>query len=149
MKCVNCGKELKEGAKFCNSCGSEVEKNTSATSSAKVYTPNIFVCIIVAAIVIVILGMLITSIDFKSKIKMETSSEDYVEVAFYQDVAKEFRDMGFTDVEAIGAEDLVLGIIKSAHIVKEITIDGEDSFEKGDKFPEDAEVRIYYHSYKE
>ena len=38
MKCVNCGKELKEGAKFCNSCGSEVEKNTSATSSAKVYT---------------------------------------------------------------------------------------------------------------
>ena len=136
MKCVNCGKELKEGAKFCNSC-------------VEIYTPNVFVCMIVAAIVIVILGMLITSIDFKSKIKMETSSEDYVEVAFYQDVAKEFRDMGFTDVEAIGAEDLVLGIIKSAHIVKEITIDGEDSFEKGDKFPEDAEVRIYYHSYKE
>lgn len=35
MFCSNCGKQLVEGSKFCNGCGSQVSSNDQAVSDSK------------------------------------------------------------------------------------------------------------------
>ncbi len=45
-------------------------------------------------------------------------------------------------------KNLTLGILKSKGDVKEVTINGEDDFEEGDYFKEDAKIKIYYHDFK-
>lgn len=50
--------------------------------------------------------------------------------------------MGFKNIKAEKVKDLTLGILKSKGDVKEVNIHGEDDFEEGDYFKEDAKIKI-------
>lgn len=83
----------------------------------------------------------------KNKIEITVSDSDFWNVDYKEAVAQ-FEDMGFTDIETKGNEDLINGWIVSENSVDKITINGDEDFSEGDFFDKDAKVRIYYHSFE-
>lgn len=61
----------------------------------------------------------------------------------YEDVANQFEDKGFTNIECIQMNEK--GLLKKSGDIDRITIDGNDSFTQGDYFDPDSKVKIYYY----
>ena len=60
----------------------------------------------------------------------------------------ELKKIGFTNVKVIEMRDLIKGWLVKENSVEKITIDGSEKFIKEEKFEYDAEITIYYHTYK-
>ena len=80
-----------------------------------------------------------------------TSSSGDLSGEDYQDVVQTLQDMGFTNVTAIGLEDVVkvTGWLITDGAVKSVSIDGRTKFDIGTVFESDAEVIVSYHSMKQ
>lgn len=64
----------------------------------------------------------------------------------YEKVEEEFEDAGFTEIKTKGNGKLKVGLLHGEGDVESVTINGNDSFDKGDKYPADAKVVITYYS---
>jgi len=65
----------------------------------------------------------------------------------YEDVIKQFEDAGFTNVETMKMEDLVIGWLSSDGGVDKITIDGDEEYSTSSWYDPNAKVLVYYHTY--
>ena len=66
----------------------------------------------------------------------------------YEKIVEEFEDAGFTDVKAKGNGKLKVGLLHDEGDVESVSINGDDSFDKGDKYASDAKIVITYYSKK-
>lgn len=65
----------------------------------------------------------------------------------YEDVINQFEDAGFTNVDTMKMEDLVVGVLSSDGGVDKITIDGEEEYSTSSWYDPSAKVLVYYHTY--
>lgn len=65
----------------------------------------------------------------------------------YQDVIKELKAAGFTNIKTQAIDDLVIGFLTKDGEVEEISIGGDSSFSEGKGFDENVEVVIKYHTF--
>ena len=56
---------------------------------------------------------------------------------------------GFSDISLIKDEDLIFGIFNDDGEVASVSINGDDDFEAEDWFPENATIKITYHTYQD
>ena len=84
----------------------------------------------------------------QSMISVVSSYKDYVGEN-YDMVIQQFEDLGFTDIEAYGENDLSFDIFKKNNTVDKISINGDSKFDDNQWYDPDAKIRIYYHSYKD
>ena len=82
-----------------------------------------------------------------TSVKLDIDAE-YVKGKNYNDIITIFEEFGFESIETIALKDLTTGWIDSPNTVKYVTINGRMDFEEGDRFEFDAEIVIYYHSFK-
>lgn len=80
-------------------------------------------------------------------IKIPSSSKEY-KGDNYEQVLRELKDIGFTDIEVIMQEDLVLGLFTKDGSIERISIGGDHDFRAGDIFLKDEHVIITYHTLK-
>ncbi|ONI38767.1 hypothetical protein AN639_07145 [Candidatus Epulonipiscium fishelsonii] len=65
----------------------------------------------------------------------------------YQDVVKDFKDHGFTNVKTKAIDDLILGWITKDGEVKSVSVDGNLGYLTDDSYPADVEVIVTYHTF--
>lgn len=82
------------------------------------------------------------------EVKMPCSMSDY-KGEHYEEVVQELEDLGFYNIETAEKKDLVTGWITKDGEVYKVSIDGDSDFDEGDIFPEDAEVVVTYHTFKD
>lgn len=80
-------------------------------------------------------------------IKMPSSYTKY-EGENYLDVYENLKELGFYNIEFKVIEDLITGWLVSDGEVEYVSIDGEDSFRRGDIFDKNSQVVIAYHTFK-
>ncbi|HFI2432132.1 DUF4839 domain-containing protein [Streptococcus suis] len=71
------------------------------------------------------------------------------EEADYQSVQKQLEDAGFENVSTQKIEDLTFGIFTKDGEIEKITVNGNESFSKGDLFEKDVSITIHYHTFKD
>lgn len=110
-------------------------------------------CIILAA-----LGIMINLNSKESKDDRDYIEEEVITVIApgsssgysgnnYEEVVSAFQDAGFTNVTAMGEEDLVLGIFNSEGAVDYVMVDGSYSYSTTTDYDPAVEVIIKYHSF--
>lgn len=89
--------------------------------------------------------------DDSGKIAVPDSAKSYRGTQ-YETVRQKLTDAGFTNIVVEGKKELKgnwMDLSKDVGEIAEISIAGNDSFSKGDEFPENAAVRITYYDLKE
>jgi len=84
----------------------------------------------------------------EGQIKAPLSSSDAYELN-YEDVIKQFEQAGFTNVDTMKIEDLVVGWLASDGGVDKITIDGDEDYSTSSWYDPTAQVLVNYHTYPE
>lgn len=69
----------------------------------------------------------------------DAKGEDYVQIA------EQFKEAGFGNIELEADYDVILGWINSTGEIEKITIDGYDNFSEGSTYSADAIIYIIYH----
>lgn len=67
----------------------------------------------------------------------------------YKEVVDEFKKKGFTNVKTEKVEDLITGWITEDGEVEEVAVGGDVEYEPDTWMPEDTEIVITYHTFKE
>lgn len=67
----------------------------------------------------------------------------------YKDVVKDFEEQGFTNVKTEKIEDLITGWITSDGEVEEVSVGGDIEYSPDEWLPENTEVVIKYHTFKQ
>lgn len=80
------------------------------------------------------------------KINLPISSRD-LKNANYQDVVAKFEDTGFTNVQTVILDDLVLGWFTKDGEVEEVSVDGYTTFTTDSRYPADVEIVVSYHTF--
>lgn len=103
---------------------------------------------IIAMCVIVLICAVIASQPEETSggLKVPASASNY-KGQDYQDVMKELEDAGFTNIKTEAIDDLITGWLTKDGEIERISIDGNSSFSEGDRFKENAVVRIKYHTF--
>lgn len=81
------------------------------------------------------------------EIKIFSSAKEY-KGDNYEQVVKELKNAGFTDIEVVAQKDLVIGWLSKDGSIDRISIDGDTDFSDDDIFSKDARVVITYHTFK-
>ena len=85
-----------------------------------------------------------------SEIRMPFGAGD-VQGKNYEELVSQLKSAGFTNVKAVGEQDLVIGFLHDDGEVDKVEIkDGDttrDSFSTDSKFEPDTEITVFYHSY--
>jgi len=84
----------------------------------------------------------------KNEIQVSVSSDD-LEGKQYEDVVLMLEAAGFSDISLIKDEDLIFGIFNDDGEVASVSINGDDDFEAEDWFPQNATIKITYHTYQD
>lgn len=79
--------------------------------------------------------------------KISINAKDYIGVQ-YTEVEEKFINMGFSNIKSVPKEDLIFGWVNKEGSTDKITINNNDNFKKDEIFPKDADIIIYYHSFK-
>lgn len=79
----------------------------------------------------------------ENEIKMTTDKSSFV-YKNYKDVINELEQIGFTNIIEKPLYDIELGFTPEGE-VKNVTIDGNDNYSRGDVFQKDVEVIVSYH----
>ena len=66
----------------------------------------------------------------------------------YEDVVKNLKTNGFTNIQTKKIEDLILGWLTKDGEVEAVTIGESSDFSQGDKFPKDVMVQVSYHTFE-
>ncbi|MGX7235605.1 hypothetical protein [Enterococcus italicus] len=160
VKCMYCGATYIIDAKH-SKIGAELEaelerlravEKQEATKAKWEFKTQLIPMVFLFAFFVFCMGSLVImgiadSLSNVNKISITANESDFVGEN-YKIVEKKLDDMGFKNIKAEKVKDLTLGILKSKGDVKEVTINGEDDFEEGDYFKEDAKIKIYYHDFK-
>ena len=81
-----------------------------------------------------------------NELQITTSSEELIGQN-YEDIVQIFKSIGFQNINPVGNDDLVLGILNKEGTVESVTINGNSNFEEGDWFPAHAIIKITYHTF--
>ncbi|OON96110.1 MAG: hypothetical protein ATN32_01005 [Candidatus Epulonipiscium fishelsonii] len=65
----------------------------------------------------------------------------------YQDVVKDFKDHGFTNIKTKAIDDLIVGWLTKDGEVKSVSVDGNIGYLTNDLYPSDVEVIVTYHTF--
>lgn len=85
----------------------------------------------------------------EGQVKVTKSAEDYdTSGKNYKKVISELRKMGFTNIKENILYDIIFGVTKEGEL-ESVTIDGDDTFTRGDIFSSDAKVIVTYHMKEE
>lgn len=79
--------------------------------------------------------------------KISINAKDYIGTQ-YTEVEEKFINMGFSNIKSVPKEDLIFGWFNKEGTTVKITINNNDNFKKDEIFPKDADIIIYYHSFK-
>lgn len=100
------------------------------------------------AFIVLFLFLIIPS-GFRRESKDESiqivTSEKELKGENYQIAIKKLEDMGFKNIKVEKVNDLKIGIFSKEGDVKEVTINGENDFEKDTYFDKNSKIKIYYH----
>ncbi len=88
------------------------------------------------------------AINQPAEIAMPASSDE-LEGQHYRDVVEALQNVGFDNVEARRMDDLITGWVNKEGTVDSISVNGKMSFDDGQLFPENAEIVVKYHSFKD
>ena len=77
----------------------------------------------------------------------EVKMPDISRYGDYRNVAKQLKDAGFINVNAVGKGDLLLGLLDTENDIIEITVDGAPEFETDIWYAMDVPIVITYHSF--
>ena len=130
----------------------EEEKEKAANKKKKIWKT---VGLIWAALTLI--GIIGTAIDYKinpddynNRVVISDSAKS-IEGQNYKIIMAELQDAGFTNIEAIGMEDLKWSLFKDNQklngTIDRISINGISDFSSDTSFPLDAAIRISYHSF--
>ncbi|MBR1477020.1 MAG: zinc ribbon domain-containing protein [Lachnospiraceae bacterium] len=75
------------------------------------------------------------------------SAEEYKNV-YYKDAQAELETLGYTNITVEPIFDLVTGWLISDGSIERVSINGSTDFTKGKIFPNDAAIRISYHTFE-
>lgn len=114
---------------------------------AKQYGKAILIGIVVLFFIVMIVS---SSIRNKDNIHVPFSSRD-LNGKYYSDVQTMFRDAGFSNIEVESRADLWDGFLRNDQgnvgKIAQVTINGEEKFNKNATYSKYAQVRIWYHCY--
>lgn len=79
----------------------------------------------------------------QDEVKMKNDKTEYV-YKDYKEAIEKLKSLGFTNIVEKPMYDIILGWTKEGE-VSNVTINGSDSYKRGDKFKKDAEVVVSYH----
>ncbi len=79
--------------------------------------------------------------------KLEISAEN-CRGQDYEDIVTLLKTSGFTNIEATGLKDLIVGLFNKEGKVEKISVNGDTDFYSDTWFPKDAMIKITYHSFK-
>lgn len=82
------------------------------------------------------------------RINMPSSSRNY-KGANYQEVIAELQEAGFSNIETVVLDDLVMGWLTKDGEVEEVEVDGRTSFSTDTKFSSDVKIVVSYHTFPE
>lgn len=71
-----------------------------------------------------------------------------VKKRYYEEVVKEFYELGFTTINVYPIKDLRFGWLTKDGSVEKLTINDQEKFKKGQSFVYDVVLNIFYHTYK-
>lgn len=88
--------------------------------------------------------------DYSNMLELSEKSS-YYKGKKYEQVYNELKDKGFMDItcEGTGKLNAVTAKIWHENTVKSVSIDGDESFKKGDSYDKDAKITITYYSFSE
>ena len=83
----------------------------------------------------------------QDELKMKNNKSEYV-YKNYKEVIKNLENLGFTNIKENPMYDIIFGITEEGE-VDNVTINGSDTYKRGDIFKKDTEVVVSYHLKKE
>ena len=130
----------------------EEEKEKEANKKKRIWKT---IGLIWAALILI--GIIGTAVDYKlnpddynNRVVIRDSAKS-IEGQNYKIIIAELQDAGFTNIEAIGMEDLKWSLFKNNQklngTIERISINGISDFTSDTSFPLDAIIRISYHSF--
>lgn len=84
---------------------------------------------------------------YKLKIQVGEAASAFSKTQ-YTDLAADLKEMGFTDITLLRADDLISGWLTKEGTIKSITIGGNSQFTEKDSFYADEPVVIVVHTFK-
>lgn len=75
------------------------------------------------------------------------SSSDVQKGRNYQDVVKEFKNNGFTNIQPTPIYDLITGWLTKDEEVESVSVDGDENYSADEWYPNDVTVLINYHTF--
>ncbi|WP_303836714.1 hypothetical protein [Ruminococcus flavefaciens] len=66
----------------------------------------------------------------------------------YTEVCSRLSSLGFTDIKIIPIKDLVIGLLTKNGAVEKVLVNGSNKFKKNAYFKYDADIIVYYHTFK-
>ncbi len=104
----------------------------------------IVLCVLFA--IIAVCAIMEESSETAGPLKAPGAASDY-RGTDYQDAINAFKDAGFTNIKTEIIDDLITGWLTKDGEIEKISIDGDSSFSEGDRFKDNAEVIITYHTF--
>lgn len=150
VKCLNCNKEFEINKEILEKLN-EKQKEKSAEAikrkeKNKIIDRIVYACLLV--FLIVFLGIMITRDLGSNTIKISYSSHYFRnENLSLEETIKKLKKNGFSNIQYEAIYDIYFGIIIQERKVEKVIVNGLDVFVKGDEFPKDSKVIIYYHDY--
>jgi len=168
--CRKCGGKLFYGDEYCSNCGEKIDNillcdqklesnggfhnsglNTKKTSKKTVNSLNVKYLLLIC-LFIVLFGPILSkgfgeiNESKDERIQMPDNSKS-MKGKNYAEVETILKSVGFTNIVFIANEDLVTGWITEDGSVESISVEGKESFSKGEKFNSDASIVITYHTF--
>ena len=84
----------------------------------------------------------------EDEVRLTANAKSYIGEN-YEQVVRELEDMGFTNVDTMRQEDLIVGWFTKDGEVAKVSINGDTDFEAWEIFPKDTNVVVTYHTFEE
>ena len=127
--------------------GYEIENDTPVFEKKETKFWFIYFGFLIILIVFLYFILYLYSTPGKGEIKISINAEDYIGTQ-YTEVEQKFTNMGFKNIKSIPKKDLIFGLLNKEGATAKITINNNDKFKKDEIFSKDADIVIYYHSFK-
>ncbi len=149
--CLNCNKEFDVSKDILEEFNKEkkakAEKALKRKKENKRIDRMVYSILLVIAVIYSLIFIIMPVILPKSNIIKISYSSHYFrnEKPILEDAIKKLKNNGFSDIQYEAIYDVFLGLFTKEKEVDRVVINGLDVFLKGDEFPKDSKVVIYYH----
>ena len=100
-------------------------------------------------ILLIFIGFLVSACEVKldeNTVKLSYSSEE-LKGKNVQEIMSEFESIGFTNINVVILDDLIIGWLVKDGDIEQVTINNDDNFESNSAFNKDSEITISYHTF--